>query len=253
MVPRARVRPVSVRSLLHAVWATAKISVPTVLEAAVGRVEASRCDRRLASWARELVDEAELSMVVTGSTAPGRSVLVLSNHESLFDIPVLFCAFPGPLRMVAKKELFSIPIWGRAMRAAGFVPVDRSRGDEARRRLREAGKELEASGRSLWMAPEGTRGDGRNLLPFKSGAFDLARELGLPIAPVSLEGTSLVLGKHARQVQRGRTVGVHFHPLIEPSEFPETRDELRAFVFEVLSSRKSKARGGEPDAQDAVF
>lgn len=224
----------SYRSLAHAAWATAKISVPTVIDAALGKVDPNVCDARLAWWARAIVEEAEISITVEGDVPEPRSLLLLSNHESLFDIPVLFVSFPHPLRMVAKRELFSVPVWGRAMRDAGFVAVDRRRGSDARRRLLEEGEKLVASGRSLWMAPEGTRGDGRELLPFKSGAFELAREIGLPILPVSLDGTREVLGKHGRKVERRRPVTVTFHRVLEPSEFPPTRDELRALVRSIL-------------------
>ena len=86
-----------------------------------------------------------------------RACVYMSNHQSNLDIPILYSVFPGTLRMVAKAELFKVPLWGRAMREAGFVRVTRS-GDraEAMAAMRECGEAI-ARGVNVWIAPEGTR------------------------------------------------------------------------------------------------
>src|SRR5579859_6652815 len=90
------------------------ISATTVVESAFGRLTAEKCDRRLRRWAKALVARAGVDLtIVGGERLPSPPLVLMSNHQSHFDIPVLYAAYPGPLRMVAKAELFRIPIWGR--------------------------------------------------------------------------------------------------------------------------------------------
>src|SRR5690606_25848764 len=105
---------------------TLAISAPTLVEAMVGRVRRPVCDERLDRWSRRLLQQAEVTLDVRGyeRVPQDETFILMSNHRSLYDIPVLFQAFPRTLRMVAKSELFRVPIWGPAMRVAGFIEVD---------------------------------------------------------------------------------------------------------------------------------
>src|SRR5262249_52728237 len=117
----------SITTTAFAVWKTLVISTPTVVEAFTGTLTVEKCDRRLREWGQRLVDRAEVELSVSGlDQVPSGPVVLMSNHQSHFDIPILYTVFPRSLRMVAKAELFRFPLWGRAMRNAGFVPVDRS-------------------------------------------------------------------------------------------------------------------------------
>ena len=120
--------------------------------------------------------------------ADGATYLVMSNHQSLYDVPVIFYVIGPNVRMITKVELFSVPIFGPALREAGFIAVDRSNRAKAIASLAIA-KETLASGVHVWIAPEGTRSRTGELLPFKKGGFALALETGLPIRPVSVRGT----------------------------------------------------------------
>ncbi|HSC86438.1 MAG TPA: lysophospholipid acyltransferase family protein [Polyangiaceae bacterium] len=221
----------------RAIGHTATISWPTVWEAARGRADADRSDQRLAWWSARLLEDADVKLEVRGleRVERDRSYVVLSNHQSLYDIPVLFQALPLRLRMAAKAELFRIPIWGRAMAESGFVRIDRARGSEAREALLDAGRRLSAGGRSLWIAPEGTRGSGEGpLLPFKTGALNVAAAVGLPLLPVAIRGTAAILGRRQRRVQRGQRVTVSVLPPIEAVSssrpLPELAEELRELI-----------------------
>lgn len=118
------------------------------------------------------------------------------NHQSQLDIPVLEGYMRRDFCWMAKKELFQIPIFGRAMLANEFISVDRGQGREAMKGLLEAAKRI-ANGVSVVIFPEGTRSVNGKLQPFKSGALVLAIKAGVPIVPVAIRGTheSMAKGK----------------------------------------------------------
>src|SRR5690348_18096113 len=166
----------TLRHLANAAYHTLRICIPTVIQGALGTLTTPTCDARLDSWSRALVRYAKIELDVSGlEHAPtNEAFVVMSNHRSHYDIPVLFQALrPRRLRMVAKTELFRVPIWAGAMRAAGFVEVNRSNRIAAMRSLERA-REAIQSGTSIWIAPEGTRGTGDELGSFKKGGFHLA-------------------------------------------------------------------------------
>ncbi len=202
----------SVGATAYALYKTAAITLPTFADAMLGRLTLERADRRLADWSRALVRHADIDLTVEGlSLVPrDRACIYMSNHQSHFDIPILYSVFPSTLRMVAKAELFRVPIWGRAMRAAGFVRVTRS-GDraEAMAAMRECGEAI-ARGINVWIAPEGTRSPDGRLGKFKKGGFLLARETGADIVPIAIDGSRDILPKNTKVVQRGARVRVAF-------------------------------------------
>ncbi|HEY7955935.1 MAG TPA: lysophospholipid acyltransferase family protein [Polyangia bacterium] len=203
----------------YALWKTLEISVPTVVDALAGRLTVERSDARLRSWSQALLDRAEVELSVSGlDRVPlDRAYVLMSNHQSHFDVPILYRAWPGTLRMVAKAELFRVPVWGRAMRAAGFVAVDRS-GNRAKAEaaMRAAGEAIRA-GVSIWIAPEGTRSEDGQLGKFKKGGFLLALETRTPIVPIAISGSRDILPKHTRAIVRGARVQVTFGAPIDPS------------------------------------
>ena len=133
---------------------TVKICVPTILDGWLGRVDARVCDRRLDSWSKALLRVAKVNVITQGRehVQPGESYVVMSNHQSHFDIPVVFQALGIPMRMVAKKELFRIPVMGPAMRYSGFVEVDRARRTRAVKSLSAARERMTRDGTSVWIA-----------------------------------------------------------------------------------------------------
>lgn len=224
--------------MAHAVYQTLRIATPTLIEAARGTLDVSVCDERLDGWARQVVRRARLELDVIGGHHVGESeaFVVMSNHQSFYDIPVIFCAFGRPLRMVAKKELFRIPVFAQAMRVARFVEVDRQNRSRAIQSLMAARETLDL-GVSIWIAPEGTRSDDGRLGAFKKGGFHLALETGARILPLSVDGTRHVLAARGMLVRPGGRVRVTISPPIDPREYGAARRaDLMAAVRTAIAS-----------------
>ena len=224
----------SVGATLYAIYKTAAISVPTVADALLGRLTIERGDARLADWSRSIVRHADVDLTVEGlhHVPRDRACVYMSNHQSHLDIPILYSIFPGTLRMVAKAELFKVPVWGRAMRAAGFVRVTRS-GDraEAIAAMKECAEAI-SGGVNVWIAPEGTRSIDGKIAKFKKGGFILARDTGADIVPIGIDGSRDILPKNTTIFQRGARVKVTFGAPIRVAnrELNDVSNEVRAFI-----------------------
>ncbi len=218
---------------LRNVYETLLISAPTVVDALRGRVTKATCDARLDRWSRNCLRNARIELDVAGAEhlASGETFLVMSNHQSLYDIPVLFQVVGPNVRMITKKELFRVPIFGGALEAAGFIAIDRSDRNAAIRSLRRA-QALLAQGTHVWIAPEGTRSLTGGLLPFKKGAFYLAFEAGLPILPVTLRGTRDILPANGLRSSAGSRVSAVIHPRVDPRPFAERGKPGRAELMD---------------------
>lgn len=227
------------RLSLYTVYQVARITAPTVFEAMVGAGSRADHDRRLHDFARRVVSRARIRLEVVGAEKVplDRAFVYMSNHQSHIDIPVLYATVPSPsLRMVAKTELFRIPAFGRAMRVAEFVEVDRGDRERAVDSLRRAAEIIE-SGVSVWIAPEGHRSRDGALGPLKKGGFHLARDTGAAILPVALSGTRNVLPPDTRRMTPDVPVRVVFGSPIETAgrDIPSLMDEVRAFLERELA------------------
>ncbi len=199
---------------------TLAISAPTLIDAIRGRVTIERCDVRLRGWAKRLLDHAEVSRIVHNAERAGTDevFILMSNHRSLYDVPLLIESFPRTLRMVTKRELFRVPIWGHAMREAGFIEIDRANRTRAKEAIDVAKTRL-GQGINVWIAPEGTRSRSGHLGAFKSGGFRLALGTGFRVLPVAIRGTEKILPADGVRVTRGATVELEFGHPIDPAAF----------------------------------
>jgi 1-acyl-sn-glycerol-3-phosphate acyltransferase len=206
--------------MAHLAIETLRISVPTIIDASFGLVSSEVCDQRLDSWSRSLLRDAGVHLEVHGRQhlVPDEGYLVMSNHQSHYDIPVLFQALRIPMRMVAKKELFRIPFLSGAMRAAGFVELDRQRQRVAIETLITAREALSPS-MSIWISPEGTRSRNGRLGPFKRGGFRMAIDNRLRILPVTINGTQWVLPAGELTVRRGKIARVDIGAPINAADY----------------------------------
>jgi 1-acyl-sn-glycerol-3-phosphate acyltransferase len=236
-----RARPSLLLSLQN-IYETLAISWPTVVDANLRRGSIEACDARLARWCQRVIANAGIELHVVGrdKVPEGRTFLLMSNHLSLYDVPVLFCVFGGKTRMITKSELFKVPIFGPAIREAGFISIDRQDRHRAIASLHRA-KEVLAGGRNVWIAPEGTRSKTGNLLPFKKGGFMLALDTGWPVLPITLQGTGDVLEAKGVRSTAGKSVTVTLHPPIDPTQFGKggdrnAREALMGAVRQAIAS-----------------
>jgi 1-acyl-sn-glycerol-3-phosphate acyltransferase len=169
------------------------------------------------TWSRIALWGCRIEVVRIGmpDIDAGKPYVFMSSHESIFDIMALFIAIPCDVRMLSKVELRRIPILGWSMWMAGFVFIDRKSPASAKRSIDRAA-ELVRGGKSIVIFPEGTRGDGRDLLPFKKGGFVLAIQSGVPVVPVAIQGSAATLPKHTWFPRKGR-IEVRFGAPIETS------------------------------------
>jgi 1-acyl-sn-glycerol-3-phosphate acyltransferase len=173
---------------------------------------------------------------------PGGPAIYTSNHESILDIWALFMAIPRNLRVVAKSELFRIPIFGWYLRLAKFVPVDRANLSRAVASLKAAG-EIVRSGVSLVAFPEGTRSTDGRVRPFKKGPFVLAVEAGVPVVPVAIAGAAARVRKGRVEVTPG-TIRIAIGAPVLPSDFPDREALLAEVHRRVLDQHRTLGGAG---------
>ena len=178
---------------------------------------------------------AGIRVVVRGREhLPDGGAIVMANHVSNLDPPVLLPLMPPRMVIYLKASLMRIPVLGYAMRLAGFIPVTRDGSVEsAKASSAEALQALEQQ-RCVVVFPEGTRSRDGALLPFKKGPFFLAMDSGAPVVPVSIAGTARLLPKGTLRLRAG-TVTVTFHPPLSPATFA-TKDELIVAVRNAIES-----------------
>jgi|SRR5579864_1498843 len=162
-----------------------------------------------------------------------RPYIFMSNHVSNIDPPILIPLIPKRTSVMVKKELFSYPILGQAMRMGALVPVDRGN-REAGIEAVKAAKQVVQQGISMTIYIEGKRSFDGKLLPFKKGPFYLAMECNVPVVPVTIAGTHCIMPKKRFAIKPG-TARVIFHPPIEPKDFV-SRERLMEKVRAVIES-----------------
>ena len=162
-----------------------------------------------------------------------RSYIFMTNHVSNLDPPIQVPLIPRRTSVMVKKELFKMPILGRAMHLGGLVPVDRGNRDAGIDAVRTA-KEVVNQGLNMIIYVEGKRSFDGKLLPFKKGPFYLAMECGVPVIPITIVGTHYAMPKARFAIKPGK-VQVIFHPPIEPKDFG-SRENLMDKVRAVIDS-----------------
>lgn len=190
---------------------------------------------------------------VSGYTVedPRRPFVVVSNHQSLADIPVISC-LPWEMKWVAKTELFRIPFVGWMMRLAGDIEVNRADPKSRTRVLLNVRRTLQAKC-SVMFFPEGTRSRDGALLPFNEGAFLLAIKEQVPVLPVVVDGTQNALPKNSWRFGEADDIRVKvLHPIktegMATSEAGRLSKEVRAKIVAELAAWRKR----EPAELDAA-
>jgi 1-acyl-sn-glycerol-3-phosphate acyltransferase len=168
---------------------------------------------------------------------PGKGpYVVVANHQSMLDI-LLLSRLPREMKWVAKEELFKIPWIGWMLRMTGDIAVRRGDPESGGEALAKA-KAYLARGMSVMMFPEGTRSTKGTMLPFKSGAFRLALEAGVPVLPIAVSGTAHGMPKGGPWVRPCRATARVLEPVVlegaGPDDATKLRDLVRARIAETL-------------------
>ena len=162
-------------------------------------------------------------------------VLLAPNHVSNFDPPAIAAGLPRGIKIIAKEELFRNPLLARLHRSLGAFPVRRGEGDAEA--VRHTLRLLEA-GWAMIVFPEGTRTDGRKLLPFNRGVAMLAKRSGAAVVPMAMVGTHILFPKGAKRLRRACTTTVFGEPFTyESVAMGENEKENRELFSRELERR----------------
>lgn len=226
------------------------IGVYTVVLGALS-VSSSLFDRRgyfghwcARAWSWLILATTGVDVEVRGleRLVPGRTYVFVSNHQSIYDIPVIFWWVPFQLRIIAKESLGRFPVLGPHLKRTGHMLVDRSRPD--RGGIFEWAAALTSKGLSLIVFPEGTRSADGRVGVFKGGSIYLAMQAGLPIVPLSIVGSRHVMRKGQLTTRPGHVTLIVHEPIVTvPNPEPSTA-EVRA-----LASRVRDVVRPAPDAE----
>lgn len=213
---------------------------------------AHRC-ARLWAWLILATTGVEVEVEGLERLSRRRAYLFVANHQSFYDIPVLFAALPFQLRILAKHTLGWVPFLGWHLRRTGHVLVDRGKAGAAV--LGRVAARL-ADEVSLVVFPEGTRSPDGRVGPFKGGIFLLAIRAGRPIVPVTIVGTRRIMAKGKLTARPGR-VRLIVHDPIDPAGFNEAEaktlaERVRAVVAEPLGRAAGTAVRAIPRGPRAV-
>jgi 1-acyl-sn-glycerol-3-phosphate acyltransferase len=197
-------------------------------------------------WARCILAFSNIKITIRGlsNLNPGRSYILMPNHTSNLDIPVLQAYLPVQFRWLAKVELFKIPIFGHAMKRAGYISIDRSNRKSAIESLNKVA-EIIKNGVSVIIFPEGTRSRSYEIQPFKKGGFVLAVDSGVPILPVIIHGTGRIMPKNQISIKPGNVTLEILKPIESSNYTRKTKNDLMNKVRHVIleSFEKYKKNG----------
>src|SRR5215203_2162412 len=143
---------------------------------------------------------------------PKQTYVFVSNHRSYLDTAAMFIYTGRRIGLLAKKELLKVPVLGVGMGFVNVMAIDRTNRESALRTTEAAAKRIQ-SGVSFAVFVEGTRAKPGELLPFKKGAFYMARQAGVPVVPVAIKNSDVLMGKGTGQARSGTLEMVFLPPV----------------------------------------
>jgi len=171
----------------------------------------------------------------------GGTFIFMPNHLSFLDGPLLGTFVRRPVRIILKKSIFRIPVLGIGMRFVGFVPVDRKGTKGGQKSLRRAARLMREKGYSFLVFPEGTRSRDGRIGPFRRGGFFLALESGVPIVPVTVNGTFALMPR-GQWYARSGGLRITFHDPVSVDGYTvETMGELMEKVRQAIIGPGARA------------
>lgn len=191
---------------------------------------AHRCAR---AWAHLILKTTGVRVRVDGleRLTPGTTYVFVSNHQSIYDTPVIFDSLPYQLRIIAKASLARFPVLGWHLKRGGHLFVDRRKPDRAG--ILSRWRNLASEGVSLIIFAEGTRSPDGHVARFKGGSFLLAIEAGLPIVPLAVINTRAVMPKGRLRTEPADVELIVFDPIEPPALAAPTPQDAKAFADRV--------------------
>ncbi|WP_281862729.1 lysophospholipid acyltransferase family protein [Planomicrobium okeanokoites] len=152
-------------------------------------------------WASGIMKRTKSEVSVTGlELLPEGPVLIVSNHEGNFDIPVILSSIPKPFGFISKKEVKKLPVIPVYMEDMNCVFIDRTDRRSALKSISDTAEKLK-EGHSILIFPEGTRSKGNGLGEFKAGFMRIAADAGVPILPLAIQGTADIMEKNNNKIK----------------------------------------------------
>lgn len=160
-------------------------------------------------------------------------LLYVSNHRSYFDIPVFYVSAPTLTGFVAKKEMAKIPLLKNWMKNINCLFLDRENIREGLKTILEGIDKIK-NGHSMYIAPEGTRSQSKEMLPFKEGSFKMAEKSGCPIIPVCITGTDDVLENHSPWIKKTHVIIEYCKPIYIKELSKDDRKFIGSYVQNLM-------------------
>lgn len=243
--------------LLVGLASTLWYSMAVMFNSLLGRLTPCKCERIARNWGRILLWASGSKVELDGLEHydPEAPHIIVSNHSSWFDVFAVCAFLPGHFRFVAKEELTTIPLFGRAFNQCAHISIDRSDRGRAIESLAEAGARIRDQKLNIVMFAEGTRSDDGALQPFKKGAFVLALESGVPVQPMAILGTRQIMPKGTFRVGSGQ-VTIRLGPVIpvdglEHDDREVLRARTHAAVSALLGTQPTERAGVGPKTDPA--
>lgn len=191
---------------------------------------AHKCAR---AWAHLILVTTGVRVTIEGleRLTPGTTYVFVSNHQSIYDIPVIFDSLPYQLRIIAKASLARFPVLGWHLKRGGHLFVDRRKPDRAG--ILARWRNLVADGLSLIIFAEGTRSRDGHVALFKGGSFLLAIQARLPVVPLAVINTRAVMPKGRLRTEPADVELIVFDPIQPPAIADPAPQDAKAFADQV--------------------
>ncbi len=186
-------------------------------------------------WARTILWVCGIKVTVKGQERVRDRIptIFMCNHQSYFDIFALLAYLPADFKFILKQELMRIPLFGIALKRAGYISIKREHPRDAIRSLESLAEKIR-TGTSVLVFPEGTRSVDGKLLPFKKGGFQMALKSGCQIVPIAISNSCRIVQKGSFKINKGAFT-IHFGDPISLQEYKKKdlaalRDRVKAAI-----------------------
>lgn len=193
-------------------------------------------------WARILCTLSLVHIKVQGqeNINPEASYIFVANHQSLYDMPLVYGWLKNDFKWIIKKEFKKMPIMGKTCELMGHIFIDRSNPMRAKHSLDLAKQKLKQGNSSIFLFPEGTRTRNGQIGRFKRGAFTIARDLHLPIVPITINGAFNALPKGLNYITPGSIEMIIHSPIDTTNLNDENLNEMIDQIKNIVESALKK-------------